>query len=49
VRNRIFDVFRFGTPMGGHHKSTSIRKKQLAAVIGYNGFIVKTEKPFVTL
>jgi hypothetical protein len=31
MRNRIFDVLRFGTPMGGYHKSTSLKKKQIAA------------------
>jgi hypothetical protein len=31
VRNRIFDVLRFGTPMGSIHESTSGRKKQMGA------------------
>jgi hypothetical protein len=42
MRNRIFDVFRFGTPMSGHHKSTSTGKKQITGHIRYEGFIAET-------
>jgi len=44
VRSRILDVLRFGTPIGGQHRSTSMVKRQMAARIHCKGCKAKREK-----